>query len=231
MATSTPKKFKSPKSQKTPSRKEVISHSTSPKLSPNRNLSDVAKRLRDCCATWHEHVNKWSKLNELGISLANKLVNLQLQKEYCNSAVEESTTLTPANDQDSAFKLQEEIAKASQELSRIYGSLAELHTKMEALVQNFQAVRKLQAIQRNNVNGSDGQIFNTWTIENFCDASQRLLDTYTRELSLKERLVTEFTYCKNRDQLMVYLSLWLHEPLLNDDDVLLESMLIETDLR
>ena len=81
MATSTPKKFKSPKSQKTPSRKEVISKSTSPKLFPNKNLSDVAKRLRDCCATWHEHVNKWSKLNELGTSVANKLVNLQLQKE------------------------------------------------------------------------------------------------------------------------------------------------------
>lgn len=64
------------------------------------------------------------------------------------------------------------------------------------------------------------------------DASQRLLDSFTKELSLKERLVTEFTYCKNRDQLMVYLSLWLHEPLLNDDnDVLLESMLIETELR
>ena len=31
---------------------------------------------------------------------------------------------------------------------------------------------------------------------------------------------------------MVYLSLWLHEPLLHDDDgVLLESMLIETELR
>ena len=39
------------------------------------------------------------------------------------NAVEESTPLAPANDQDSAFKLQEEIAKASQELSRIYSSL------------------------------------------------------------------------------------------------------------
>ncbi|XP_020614469.1 cyclin-dependent kinase 2-interacting protein-like [Orbicella faveolata] len=230
MATSTPKKSKSPKSQKTPSRKEVISQSTSPKSSPNRNLSDVAKRLRDCCATWHEHVNKWSKLNELGTSLANKLVNLQLQKEY--NAVEESTTLSLANDQDLAFKLQGDIPKASQELSRIYSSLADLHTKMEALVQNFHAIRKLQSIQRNNDNGSDNRIFNTWTIERFCDASQRLLDSFTKELSLKERLVTEFTYCKNRDQLMVYLSLWLHEPLLNDDnDVLLESMLIETELR
>lgn len=42
----------------------------------------------------------------------------------------------------------------------------------------------------------------------------------------------EFTHCKNRDELMVYLSLWLHEPLLIDEnEVLLESMLIEADLR
>ena len=39
------------------------------------------------------------------------------------NAVEETSTLALENDQDSAFKLQEEIAKASQELSRIYGSL------------------------------------------------------------------------------------------------------------
>lgn len=64
------------------------------------------------------------------------------------------------------------------------------------------------------------------------DASERLIDSFTKELSLKERLLTEFTSCKNRDQLMVYLSLWLHQPFLNDDnDVLLESMLIETELR
>jgi len=39
------------------------------------------------------------------------------------NTVEESSTLALENDQDSAFKLQEEIAKASQELSRIYSSL------------------------------------------------------------------------------------------------------------
>ena len=44
--------------------------------------------------------------------------------------------------------------------------------------------------------------------------------------------MSEFKHCKNRDQLMVYLSLWLHEPLLDDDyEVLLESMLLEAELR
>ncbi|KAJ7365541.1 hypothetical protein OS493_005654 [Desmophyllum pertusum] len=175
-------------------------------------------------------MQRWSKLNELGTSAANKLVNLQLQKEY--HAVEGTSTLALANDQDSAFKLQEEITKASQELSTIYGSLANLHTKMDALVQSFHAIRNLKALQRYNEDSSDNQIFSTWTIEHFCDVSQRLFDSFTKELSLKERLVMEFTRCRNRDELMVYLSLWLHEPLLDDDnDVLLESMLIEAELR
>ncbi|KAL9953864.1 hypothetical protein ACROYT_G041337 [Oculina patagonica] len=230
MATPSPKKLKSPKTPKTPSKKERISQSTSPKSSPSRNLSDVAKRLRDCCANWHEHVHKWSKLNELGTSVANKLVNLQLQKEYHTD--EETTTVALSSDQDSAFKLQEETMKASQELSRIYGSLADLHTKMEALVQNFHAIRNLQALQKNSEDSSGNQIFNTWTIEQFCDVSQRLLDSFSKELSLKEKLVMEFAHCRNRDELMVYLSLWLHEPLLDsENDILLESMLIETELR
>ena len=64
------------------------------------------------------------------------------------------------------------------------------------------------------------------------DTSQRLYDSFRKELSLKEKLVPEFHHCRNRDDLMVYLSLWLHEPLLDDDkDILLESMLIEAELR
>ena len=64
------------------------------------------------------------------------------------------------------------------------------------------------------------------------DTSQRLFDSYCNELSLKEKLAPEITHCRNRDKLMVYLSLWLHEPLIQDDNnLLLESMLIEAELR
>lgn len=42
----------------------------------------------------------------------------------------------------------------------------------------------------------------------------------------------EFIYCKNRDELMVYLLLWLYELfLIDENEVFLESMLIEVDLR
>ena len=64
------------------------------------------------------------------------------------------------------------------------------------------------------------------------DTCQTLFYSFNNELSLKEKLMPEFKHCKNRDQLMVYLSLWLHEPLLDDDyEVLLESMLLEAELR
>jgi len=170
-------------------------------------------------------------LNDVGASVANKLVNLQLQKEY--SAGEENTTFAIANDQDST-KLQEEISKASEEISRIYGSLADVLAKMEASVQSFNAIRNLQTLKGNDelLCSDSNQIFSTWTIEQFCDTSQRLFDSFNKELSLKEKLVPQFTHCRNRDDLMVYLSLWLHEPLLDDDnDLLLESMLIEAELR
>ncbi|PFX17095.1 cyclin-dependent kinase 2-interacting protein-like [Stylophora pistillata] len=233
MATASPKRVKSPKTPKTPSKKENISNSPSPRQSPNRNPSDVARKVRDCCASWHEHTQKWSKVKEVGLSVANKLVNLQLQKEY--SAIDDTATLTASStasvDHDSDIKLHDEIMNTSQELSRIYDSLADLCRKMESLEKNFNAIRNLKALQRKE-DSSDDRIFSTWTIEELCDASKRLLDLYTKELSLKQRLVMEFTHCKNRDELMVYLSLWLHEPLLDDDnEVLLESMLIEAGLR
>ena len=76
-----PKKGKSPKTTKTPSKKGATSQSTSPKVSPSKNYSEIPKRVRDCCASWHDVVHKWSKLNELGTTVASKLVNFRLQKE------------------------------------------------------------------------------------------------------------------------------------------------------
>lgn len=210
---------------KTPSKNDGTRNSISPKSSPSKNLSDVARRVRECCASWHENVNKWSKLNELGTSVANKLVNLQLQKQY---TVGNENTLTVEVEQDMTFQLQEEISESSEELSKIYSSLADVLKRMESLVQNFIAIKKLVALKTNDRE----VIFSTWTIEQFCDTCETLFHSFNNELSLKEKLMSEFKLCKNRDQLMVYLSLWLHEPLLDDDyEVLLESMLLEAELR
>ena len=44
--------------------------------------------------------------------------------------------------------------------------------------------------------------------------------------------MVEFSRCRNRNDLMVYLSLWLNQPYLEDDnDVVLEAMLIDVELR
>ena len=41
---------------------------------------DCAGRIRKCCISWHECVQKWEVTNSSGLELATKIVNEQLQK-------------------------------------------------------------------------------------------------------------------------------------------------------
>ena len=62
--------------------------------------------------------------------------------------------------------------------------------------------------------------------------SEKLLSMYSKELVLKEKLIPEFIRTEDRETLMLYISLWLHEPYLEDSHkLLLESMLIEAELK
>ena len=40
---------------------------------------DFAGRIRNCCISWHECVQKWEITNTTGLELATKIVNEQLQ--------------------------------------------------------------------------------------------------------------------------------------------------------
>ena len=55
---------------------------------------------------------------------------------------------------------------------------------------------------------------------------------YEKELALKEKLIPELIGSEDRQALLVFVSIWLHEPYLEDShQMLLDSMLIETDLK
>ena len=40
---------------------------------------DFAGRIRKCCISWHECVQKWDNTNSAGLELATKIVNEKLQ--------------------------------------------------------------------------------------------------------------------------------------------------------
>ncbi|KAK3730350.1 hypothetical protein QZH41_014845 [Actinostola sp. cb2023] len=223
---------KTPKS-KSPRKRDSSDNSLSPRESPRtRATCDVSRRVRDLCAKWHELVEKWSNLNTLGINVANNVMNLQLQKQY--SDVDNSNSLTVLSDlSTTSSELEENVMKLLEELTQILSKMSQVCNKMESISESFLAAQKLKNFNEKEVNDHETEIyFNTWPLHQYYSISQKLYSMYGKELTLKQKLCSHFTRTKDRNELFVYLSLWLHEPYLNDEkDVLLESMLIETGLR
>ena len=54
--------------------------SSSQNLARGSSGYDYAGRVRKCCLSWHECVQKWASENSCGLELATKIVNEQLQK-------------------------------------------------------------------------------------------------------------------------------------------------------
>ncbi|XP_031554061.1 cyclin-dependent kinase 2-interacting protein-like [Actinia tenebrosa] len=230
-------KGKSPKTPKSKSSNKRESFTPSPSqrdFPRSRPTCDVAKRVRDLCATWHELVQKWTNLNSLGTTVANKLMNLQLQKQY--SDLEDSNSVTVMNDmsQTASSDFEEQVLKTLEELSKILSKMAEIHKKMESLTKSFQAAEKLKQFKEKEdlFDHETETVFNTWPVNEYYSSSEKLHTMFGKELELKQKIFPYFTKTNDRNILLVYLSLWLHEPYLSDEkDVLLESMLIETELR
>ncbi|XP_001621765.2 cyclin-dependent kinase 2-interacting protein [Nematostella vectensis] len=229
------RKPKTPNS-KSPQKRASQTDSYSPKVADSpraRPTNELGRRLRDLCVSWHESVHKWTNLNSLGTNVANKLMNLQLQDHYSDAEGTNSVSVLDETSESASAELQDEIVRTSQELSTILQKMDGIVTKMESLSKNFEAAKELDKMKEATCDQNDGKcIFKTWTVDKYCNTSNKLLAMYRKELTLKEKLFSSFTSTKDRTTLMVYLSLWLHSPYIDrDHDILLESMLVETDLR
>lgn len=64
------------------------------------------------------------------------------------------------------------------------------------------------------------------------NAAEKLVSMYYQELTLKEKIWPEYTRSQNRNMQLVFLSLWIHQPYLEESHkTVLESMLLEVGLR
>ncbi|XP_020909406.1 cyclin-dependent kinase 2-interacting protein [Exaiptasia diaphana] len=224
---------KTPKS-KSPRKKDNNNGSPSPRASPRtKGTCDVSRRVRDLCATWHEMVQKWSTTNSIGLNVANNLMNLQLRRQTTDVDSSNSVAVLSDSSPSESTELEENILKTLEELSQIVTKMSQICNKMESITESFKAIQKLGNLKEIDDNKDEIEIFfNTWSLQQYCHFSQKLHAIYRKEMDLKEKLFPHFIRTKDRNQLMVYLSIWLNEPFLDDDkDVLLESMLIETGLR
>ena len=67
----------------------------------------------------------------------------------------------------------------------------------------------------------------TWSVAD--EVSHRLSSAYKKELLLKHTIGAELAHTADRNLILTYLSMWLHQPYIESDSKLqLESMLLET---
>ena len=70
----------SKKANRSSAGKSRKSSSSSQNVGKGSSGYDYGERIRKCCISWHECVQKWESTNSSGLELATKIVNEQLQK-------------------------------------------------------------------------------------------------------------------------------------------------------
>ncbi|XP_043667624.1 cyclin-dependent kinase 2-interacting protein-like [Vespula pensylvanica] len=76
------------------------------------------------------------------------------------------------------------------------------------------------------------KLFTTWPISAFGSTVEMIYTTYSNELHIKYKVLENIAHCHTEPQQMLYLSTWLHQPLLSKNiTILLEAMLTETGYR
>ncbi|XP_047348618.1 cyclin-dependent kinase 2-interacting protein-like [Vespa velutina] len=73
------------------------------------------------------------------------------------------------------------------------------------------------------------KLFTTWPISAFGRTVEVIYTTYNNEMQIKYKVLENIAHCHTEPQKMLYLSAWLHQPLLPKNvTILLEAMLTET---
>ncbi|XP_036448703.1 cyclin-dependent kinase 2-interacting protein [Colossoma macropomum] len=194
------------------------------------NLTGSARKLKDNAADWHNLILKWDRLNDEGSTIATRIVNYRISEKSVKEpdvVMEEDGSSVAASERrvnQSSQELQEECVN----LQNIVDKMAHILSKMEKMVSAEKGICELEMFQY-GAKGRPAPLFQTWTTQQFAEASSRIYEAYKQELALKQTILQELAHTTNTDLSMVYLSSWLYQPYIEDSTkLLLESLLMET---
>ncbi|XP_023402317.1 cyclin-dependent kinase 2-interacting protein isoform X2 [Loxodonta africana] len=143
----------------------------------------------------------------------------------------ELESCSPAADKDEEKSYpgyNKELEMLCEELQATLDGLTKIQVKMEKLTSTTKGICDLE----NYHYGEESQrplLFHTWPTADFYAVSRRLSDMYAKELLLKRTIVEELAHSSDHDLALSYLSMWLHQPYVeNSSQLLLEGMLLET---
>ncbi|XP_051942123.1 cyclin-dependent kinase 2-interacting protein isoform X1 [Hippocampus zosterae] len=188
----------------------------------NRKCSAVTgsgRKLKDNAADWHNLMLRWEKLNDEGFTIASNIANARRSSGETEGS---SGDLVLGN-----LALRDECEK----LEDVVNKMAAIVAKMERLMASQRGLVDLEEFQF-GPQGRKVPLFHGWNAKDFVSSCGLLLRSFTSELRLKRVLLREVAHCVERDLSLVYLSCWLHQPLVPARARLaLEALLLETGQR
>ncbi|XP_005410806.1 PREDICTED: cyclin-dependent kinase 2-interacting protein [Chinchilla lanigera] len=192
-------------------------------------LSVSARKIKDNAADWHNLILKWEALNDAGFATANSIANLKISLLGRDKAGPESSSLASEDEEEKTHPdYDKELETLCEELQATLEGLTKIQVKMEKLSSTTKGVWELENYHYGE-ESSRPPLFHTWPTVYFYEVAHKLSDMYTRELLLKRTVGAELAHASDRDLILSYLSMWLHQPYLErDSGLLLESMLLET---
>ncbi|XP_057715751.1 cyclin-dependent kinase 2-interacting protein [Corythoichthys intestinalis] len=190
---------------------EVISVNKKPSA-----ITGSGRKLKDNAADWHNLMLRWEKLNEEGFTIASKIINTR-----------RSSIDTEGSTRDLVFEnsaLREECEK----LEGVVDKMAAIVAKMERLMASQRGLVDLEEFQF-GPQGRKVPLFHSWSTKDFVSSCDILLQSFSSELRLKRVILREAAHSTDGDLGLVYLSCWLHQPLVPAQARLaLEAILLET---
>ncbi|XP_076777249.1 cyclin-dependent kinase 2-interacting protein [Arvicanthis niloticus] len=191
-------------------------------------LSVSARKLKDNAADWHNLILKWDSLSDKGFTTASSIANLKVSLLSKEKVELESGPASREEEDKTNRDYDEGLEALCEELQTILDGLTKIQTKMEKLSSTTKGICELENYHSREAS-SQPPLFHTWPTAFFYEVSHRLSEAYKKELLLKRTIGAELAHTADRNLSLTYLSMWLHQPYIeNDSKLQLESMLLET---
>lgn len=188
-------------------------------------LTGSARKIKDNAADFHNVLLRWDRLNDEGFTIATKISNIRSRPNPDPDPGSDPSAvglLFQSAPGGGAEELQAECVR----LQQIINNMSGLVQKLERLLDSHCGLTELDQFR---TQGQPVPLFHTWTTADFESWARSVLTWFQSELDLKTRIAQDLAHCESPDLILVYLSLWIHEPLLPVRTRLeLEGLLLET---
>ncbi|KAG2185967.1 hypothetical protein INT43_002405 [Umbelopsis isabellina] len=159
----------------------------------------------------------WDELNSDAFTLANALVNSKIQQGYADDIAYWHPALTQAlpdirerHEQKLEIKINDTNEALTMLAKKMHTQLSKMENQVKQLEDNYQRLADLYGQDF----ADSKPLYATCPLLNFVERANNMLDMYKAEYKSKELLISNsgLRNCKNNDEGLVLLSVWLNQP-------------------